>query len=480
MSTIQNPNGWDVIFSPNSDGSAPYDHEIEPGAPNFAVIGEVRTTGDVVVQVTAHPYLTGSVVFYRSSGLVTSGSFTVTYIDTDHFSLDSTPGSAGTNSGGAVCGIYDAATGNVAFWIRIPILSSSTDSVLYMLYNKSGVTSTPENVSAVWPSPSTAIYHVPRGDPFDSTPFFSPDSTGNFPAFTGGGGLTQATGQVQKGLATGGLFHIENDTFPDLPSGSYSVSCWQFIATASSGSFQSFLDLQTTGGGGQVGFGIKPGGNPYLVTHGVFEYDFTSLTAPYNKWFHVSYSVSLTATTCNLFNPGVGYTSQSQATTPKSGVVGKLIGFEDLDTNCFADELNLYADLISSGRFQTLATNQSDATFITIGSEGPGSAGYTYQRTITINHAKVFGGDQTNFPLVINEVLPVNPIPTQIPEVLSFPTSTGTGILKTVEKTSFTVSGGSAAYTSGPPTPPVTPSRRCTPIINPTTVGSSGSSGGVS
>ena len=45
---------------------------------------------------------------------------------------------------------YDPATGQVVAWIRIPTLSHTTDTVLYVFYGNSNITSTQQNPAGVW------------------------------------------------------------------------------------------------------------------------------------------------------------------------------------------------------------------------------------------------------------------------------------------------------------------------------------------
>jgi len=54
---------------------------------------------------------------------------------------------------------YNPVTGQVIAWIRIPTLSHSTDTLLYMFYGNSSITSSQQNASGVWDSNYQAVYH---------------------------------------------------------------------------------------------------------------------------------------------------------------------------------------------------------------------------------------------------------------------------------------------------------------------------------
>ena len=45
---------------------------------------------------------------------------------------------------------YEPTTGKLVAWVRIPILSKSSDTVFFMYYGNPGITSSTENVAGVW------------------------------------------------------------------------------------------------------------------------------------------------------------------------------------------------------------------------------------------------------------------------------------------------------------------------------------------
>lgn len=68
---------------------------------------------------------------------------------------------------------YDAATGELVAWVRLPTLASDADTVLYILYGRSSVTTSQENITGVWDGNFEAVYHLAE----TSGTFY--DSTGN-------------------------------------------------------------------------------------------------------------------------------------------------------------------------------------------------------------------------------------------------------------------------------------------------------------
>ncbi len=83
--------------------------------------------------------------------------------------------------------IYKPTTGEVEIWVRIPLLSHTVDTVIYLLYGNPSVTTDPSNKTAVWDSHFEAVWHFGDGVTLDLT-----DSTGNGHTATNVGGCTAA------------------------------------------------------------------------------------------------------------------------------------------------------------------------------------------------------------------------------------------------------------------------------------------------
>ncbi|HEY86411.1 MAG TPA: DUF2341 domain-containing protein, partial [Dehalococcoidia bacterium] len=74
---------------------------------------------------------------------------------------------------------YDgsASGGTLVAWVRIPTLDYNDDTVIYMYYGNTCITSSQENVTGVWSNNYEAVWHLSE-DPTDSSPAFK-DSTSN-------------------------------------------------------------------------------------------------------------------------------------------------------------------------------------------------------------------------------------------------------------------------------------------------------------
>ena len=55
---------------------------------------------------------------------------------------------------------YDSSTGAVRYWVNIPLLSHSADTVLYLFYGNPSVTSDPSSPTTVWDSSYKSVWHL--------------------------------------------------------------------------------------------------------------------------------------------------------------------------------------------------------------------------------------------------------------------------------------------------------------------------------
>jgi len=86
---------------------------------------------------------------------------------------------------------YNSATGATNFWVKVPILSHTTDTVIYMFYGNSSVTSDQSNPSGTWPSNFLGVWHLPNGSSLTAN-----DSTSNGNSGTVQGGVTATAGGI--------------------------------------------------------------------------------------------------------------------------------------------------------------------------------------------------------------------------------------------------------------------------------------------
>ena len=84
---------------------------------------------------------------------------------------------------------YDASTGQLVAWVRIPAVSHTTDTVIYLFYGNSGITTSQENKTGVWDANFKGVWHLPNGSTLsanDSTTNADNGTPQNSPAAVGG------------------------------------------------------------------------------------------------------------------------------------------------------------------------------------------------------------------------------------------------------------------------------------------------------
>jgi len=109
---------------------------------------------------------------------------------------------------------YDGVTGTLVAWVRLPVLEFDVDTVFYLAYGNSGVSSSLENVPGVWDSDFRGVWHLKEATGatnMDSTQYSNDGSPSGSPAAATAGKIgravdfTDATDFVNIG--TCGLFN---------------------------------------------------------------------------------------------------------------------------------------------------------------------------------------------------------------------------------------------------------------------------------
>ena len=58
---------------------------------------------------------------------------------------------------------YSGSTGTLIAWVQVPTLSSATNTVIYLFYGNSSITTSQANQTAVWDSNFKGVWHLPNG-----------------------------------------------------------------------------------------------------------------------------------------------------------------------------------------------------------------------------------------------------------------------------------------------------------------------------
>lgn len=138
---------------------------------------------------------------------------------------------------------YNAATGQIEVWIKIPVLSHTADTVIYMLYGNAAITTYQSTATTVW-SDYTAVYHVANGVTLSGN-----DSTVS--AFNATiSGPKAVTGKIDGGSGFGSTFGSGANDALITPSllwpQQLTLSCWIWINNAGPTNQGRLIDQNNT------------------------------------------------------------------------------------------------------------------------------------------------------------------------------------------------------------------------------------------
>jgi len=138
--------------------------------------------------------------------------------------------------------LYTAATGVVDYWVQIPTVSHTNDTVFYMCYGDATISTDQSNQHGVWNSFYKMVWHFPNGSTLSAT---DSTSNGNNGAI---GTPTATTGQVDGGALfdnSTGVITMNNAT---LTAGkSFSVAWWENVTSNAGGGRFSFVATGSCG-----------------------------------------------------------------------------------------------------------------------------------------------------------------------------------------------------------------------------------------
>ena len=318
---------------------------------------------------------------------------------------------------------YDATTGEVVAWVRIPSLSSSADTTILLYYGNAGVADQ-WNRTGVWAANYNSVWHLGEGT--STAAGFYKDATSNAKNGTltdPNGNTVQANGKIGKDLNFNGdadYIDVGSDLYETDNTGT--ISAW--VKLAAQGVQVGLFDSQvTTDVGNQLNFVVMNTNQLAIqsINQGSWNNMYRGNTALDTNWHYVTVTSNGSAWT--LYVDGAAETL--------TAIVGSNTGqwFNDLAAGTHSvwigrqkssagdapyagnlDEVRVSNVARSASWIATEYANQkAPAAFYLVSYEEGGAAqtpfqaGWGYRKKITLDHTKVFGGaDLTNFPVLIN------------------------------------------------------------------------------
>jgi hypothetical protein len=130
---------------------------------------------------------------------------------------------------------YNGTTGTAAFWVRIPLLSHTTDTTIYMWYGNSSITSSQENIAGVWRNNYLSVYHLGNGS---SIGMMDSGSAGY--TLAASGSVAPVSGVIGGGAGFSGdpsvfLYRNSVTTYPSGSTQPVTLEAWEQISANTSG-----------------------------------------------------------------------------------------------------------------------------------------------------------------------------------------------------------------------------------------------------
>lgn len=283
---------------------------------------------------------------------------------------------------------YNATTGAVTFWVKIPTLSSSVDTVIYIAYGDSGISTDQSTPTAVWDSNFKGVYHLNQ----TGSAVTSPDSTSGARTISAASGSTQQTGQVDGaiGVSTTNA-NSGAASAPNLTLGALTYSVW-----INANSAAAYAVLGNTAGGNngtRLGTGVSGSDMwPEYIQGSVAVNDFNNAGMKFqaSAWIFMAVTVAAggAAAIGYMGKAGTLTTQSLTISSTISGTPDRFVVFARDSGNVDAfpgdvDEIRFSASVRSGDWLLQEYNNQwSPSTFYAVGTEtaGPGTP-VTFIRT---------------------------------------------------------------------------------------------------
>jgi hypothetical protein len=265
---------------------------------------------------------------------------------------------------------YNATTGAVIYWVQVPTVSHTADTVIYLFYGNSSVTTDQSNKTGVWDSNYKGIWHLSNGSTLSGA-----DSSSGGSTLTNNNSTSATTGQIDGAASfNGSNNYLSNSSFGSISAGSsITISFWNYVTSA---------ELQSS-----AGFTVGGSDNPNRISaHApwsdkILYWDYgsyngggrvsTDYTSYLSSWTYVVLEYNSANTTHSIYFNGSLATSNINSNVPTSAATGIDIGAwpqQSLYDHASIDEFRVSTTARSADWIATEYTNQSSpSTFYSTG-----------------------------------------------------------------------------------------------------------------
>ena len=306
---------------------------------------------------------------------------------------------------------YNPVTGNLVAWVRVPVLSTTVNTAVLMLYGNPQIISNP-SVATVWNSTYRGVWHL-NGTDFTDAGQYTNDGTNS--------GSVDIAGQIGNGKRFNGttdFINAGNDPSLFLKSAA-TVSAWVNATNPTDGHIINM-------GGGWLDQGYSffwNGGNIRIELQNQPLKTISDVAVPsYGSFHHIAFTWDLSTQLIRTYIDGV----LSGSGPSFDGLIGEplqnlLIGKDANQAgyvfNGIIDEARVKSSAISAGWISTEYNNQKTAsTFYSIGSQTncsvytfsnlcsgapvtysvPNTSGHTYTWTVVGGSPSAASGNSIN------------------------------------------------------------------------------------
>lgn len=263
---------------------------------------------------------------------------------------------------------WDATTGTVEFWVKVPTLASASATVIYLAYGNPAISTDQQDAVNTWDANFKAVYHLP-----DGTTLSANDSKGVNNGTVNS--VIAATGKIDgAGNGNGGNNNITIGTDASLNiTSDITMSAWIKTNTSGTECLIGAAQASFPYPGYQLDIGVITAGKMAYYSGFAIAWVESNSTFNDNAWHHVAVVYSS--------NVATFYKDGSADGTPVAGAPSSYSGsrsiFNSSDNSSFpwqqlADEVHIAATSRSATWIATEYSNQNDpANFYVIGSETP-------------------------------------------------------------------------------------------------------------
>ncbi len=266
---------------------------------------------------------------------------------------------------------YDHETGAVNFWVKIPTLDADADTVIYLFYGNSSISTSQEDIHNTWSSDYYVVFHMRDGG---STSTVGDSTSHDYHGTKRGAGQpAETTGKIGKAQQfVSNAYSTNNDyfAFTEADLTTLTVSFWLNIAN---GNYQTIVNRAAWTTTDMINTNPSPCSIGYKWT-----YD-TKVEMSDNVWNYVT--ITRDGANTNIILNGTSHTYSNENSTSHHymGQIGlqiALTGFGYRAPNGKVDEVRI-SNVAKSVSFTTADYNSqsSPSTFYTLGDEDTGVGG---------------------------------------------------------------------------------------------------------